>query len=317
MNAKVSVIVPVYGTEQYLRKCLDSLVEQTLQEIEIIVVNDGSPDNSQQIIEEYEEKYTNVHGFQKENGGLSDARNYGIKQATGEFIAFVDSDDYVEKTMCQEMYEKATRESLDIVVCDTFMEYPSHSYVLRADLEYSDDPVKAYIITYPNAPARLIKNHLLKERSFKRGIWYEDLDLMPTLAVYTSKIGFVHQAFYHYLQREESIMNRTDFHPKYEDIFVALQDVSNVFEENELYEKYYAELEYLYITHLQRSAILRFIGLNGATACLRRVHQTMKDKFPNWLRNKYLKKSSWKYRMICWLGYLKQYRLISLMKKLV
>ena len=316
MNAKVSVIVPVYGTEQYLRKCLDSLVEQTLQDIEIIVVNDGSPDNSQQIIEEYEEKYANVHGFQKENGGLSDARNYGIKQATGEFIAFVDSDDYVEKTMYQEMYEKAMQESLDIVVCDTFMEYPSHSYVLKADLEYTEDPVKAYIITYPNAPARLIKTALLKRHSFRLGIWYEDLDLMPTLAVYTSKIGFVHQAFYHYLQREESIMNRTDFHPKYEDIFVTLQDVSNVFEENQLYERYYAELEYLYITHLQRSAILRFVGLNGATDCLERVHQVMKERFPNWLKNKYLKKSSWKYQMICWLGFLKQYKLITFMKKI-
>lgn len=317
MNAKVSVIVPVYGTEQYLRKCLDSLVEQTLQEIEIIVVNDGSPDNSQQIIEEYEKKYANLRSFEKENGGLSDARNYGIQQATGEFVAFVDSDDYVEKTMYQEMYEKAMQESLDIVVCDTFMEYPSHSYVLRADLEYSEDPIKTYIITYPNAPARLIKATLLKEHAFKVGIWYEDLGLMPTLAAYTTQIGFVKKAFYHYLQREESIMNRTNFHPKYEDIFVVLQDVSKVFEENEIYEKYYSELEYLFITHLQRSAILRFVGLKGAKQCLKRVRQTMNDRFPNWRRNKYLKKSSWKFQIICLLGALKQYKLISLIKKIV
>ena len=88
---KVSVIVPVYNVEKYLKKCLDSLVKQTLNGVEIIVVNDGSPDNSQKIIDEYTKKYKNVKSYIKENGGLSDARNYGIKKATGEYISFVDS----------------------------------------------------------------------------------------------------------------------------------------------------------------------------------------------------------------------------------
>ena len=317
MNAKVSVIVPVYGTEQYLRKCLDSLVEQTLQEIEIIVVNDGSLDNSQQIIEEYESKYSKVHGIQKENGGLSDARNCGIQYASGEFIAFVDSDDYVESHMYELMYERAIKDALDIVVCDTFMDYPTHSYVLKADLGYANVPDKAYVFAYPNAPARLVRATFMKEHMFRKGIWYEDLDLMPTLAVYTTKIGFIHEALYHYLQRDASIMNQTAFHSKFEDIFTVLQDVSDAFEEHGKYETYYSELEYLYIIHLQRSAILRFSGIKGAEHCRKKVHQIMKYKFPNWSKNPYFKKSGWKFRLICLLGAWKQYWIITLLKKVV
>ena len=92
---KVSVIVPVYNVEKYIKKCLNSLVNQTLDEVEIVVVNDGSPDNSQKIIDEYTKKYKNIKSYVKKNGGLSDARNYGIKKATGKYISFVDSDDYI------------------------------------------------------------------------------------------------------------------------------------------------------------------------------------------------------------------------------
>ena len=104
---KVSVIVPVYNVENYLEKCLTSLVNQTLKDIEIIVVNDGSTDNSQKIIDRYEKKYSNVKAYVKKNGGVSDARNYGINKAKGKYIAFVDGDDYVDEMMYEKMYKKA------------------------------------------------------------------------------------------------------------------------------------------------------------------------------------------------------------------
>ena len=113
---KVSVIVPVYNVEKYIDKCLKSLVNQTLSDIEIIVVNDGSTDNSETIIKQYLEKYQNkIKYVIKQNGGLSDARNYGMKFATGEYIAFLDSDDYVDNTIYEKMYNKATEEQCDFV----------------------------------------------------------------------------------------------------------------------------------------------------------------------------------------------------------
>ena len=105
---KVSVIIPVYNTEQYLNKCLDSLVNQTLKDIEIILINDGSTDNSQNIIDEYSAKYPDkIKSFIKENGGQATARNLGITKATGEYIGFVDSDDWIELNMYEELYNKA------------------------------------------------------------------------------------------------------------------------------------------------------------------------------------------------------------------
>ena len=105
---KVSVIVPVYNVEKYLTQCLDSLVNQTLKDIEIIIVNDESPDNSQAIIDKYAKRYPKIiKAYKKKNGGLSDARNYGIERATGDYIGFVDSDDFVELDMYEDLYKAA------------------------------------------------------------------------------------------------------------------------------------------------------------------------------------------------------------------
>ena len=125
---KISVIVPVYNVELYLSKCLDSLVHQTIESIEIIVVNDGSTDNSQKIIDEYKTKYPNkIKSYIKSNGGLSDARNYGIDKANGQYIGFVDSDDYVEINMFEKMYNKAISQNFDIVVCDVNCQNGNHN----------------------------------------------------------------------------------------------------------------------------------------------------------------------------------------------
>ena len=123
---KVSVIVPCYNVEKYIRKCAETLVNQTLDDIEIIFVNDGSTDGTDEIIKEYKKNYPKkvVH-LEKENGGLSDARNFALPFAKGEYIAFVDSDDYVELNMYQEMYDIAKKENSDMVECNFIWEYPN------------------------------------------------------------------------------------------------------------------------------------------------------------------------------------------------
>ena len=123
---KVSVIIPVYNVEDYIDRCLKSVIEQTLEDIEIIIVNDGSTDDSKKIIEKYINQYPNkIIYLEKENGGLSSARNFAIPYAKGEYIAFLDSDDYIEPEMYEQMYNKAIKENADLVECDFIWEYPN------------------------------------------------------------------------------------------------------------------------------------------------------------------------------------------------
>ena len=310
---KVSVIVPVYNVEEYLERCLKSLVNQTLKDIEIIVVNDGTKDNSQKIIDKYAKKYKFVKSYIKENGGLSSARNYGLKYATGEYIGFVDSDDYVDENMFKDMYEYAIRNKLDIVISDTVNVFENNESYRVSNLKYSDDIIKNYIISPPMAWIRLYNNKLLDKIHFENGILYEDLNLNPSLIKYTKKIGFIEKAYYYYLIRTNSIMRQKNFNNKLLDIFKVLDNNYNL-----LYQKYPDEVEYLYITHLLRTATLRFLDYDRKTVdrYLNQIVNIMKNKFPNWKKNIYYKKSSLKLKLICILAYNKCYKILKLLKKI-
>ena len=308
---KVSVIVPVYNVEGYLEKCLDSLVVQSLKDIEIIVVNDGSTDNSLEIAKKYEEKYSNVlKVYSKKNGGLSDARNFGLKYAKGKFVAFVDSDDYVKDDMFLKMYNYAIKNDLDVVVSDTIIKTDSSEYVLKSNLNYSSDVLKNYVIAYPMACIRMIRKDVLKDFEFKKGIFYEDLEAMPSLVLRTSKIGFIDYAGYYYVQRAGSIMKQQEFNPKLLNIFDVLE-----INKKRLISKYPEEVEYLYITHLLRSATLRFLGYKDSNDCLTRIRKIMKEEFPNWKSNPYFKQSSFKLKMVCKLAYNGHFGMLKIIKK--
>lgn len=212
-EVKVSVIVPVYNVEKYLDQCLDSLVRQTLQEIEIIVVNDGSPDNSQTIIDRYVEEYPEkVVGYIKENGGLGDARNFGIERAHGEYIGFVDSDDWVDVKMFQSMYEMAKKENDDVVICDTIEinDGWANGHVSRGyQLDIGDYLIDKYCyILNSLSPAtawnKIYRRTLFHIKKFP-SIWYEDMATTPILLSYANQIGYLPIAFYYYRQRDESI----------------------------------------------------------------------------------------------------------------
>lgn len=308
---KVSVIVPVYNVEGYLEKCLDSLVVQSLKDIEIIVVNDGSTDNSLEIAKKYEDKYSNVlKVYSKKNGGLSDARNFGLKYAKGKFVAFVDSDDYVKDDMFLKMYNYAIKNDLDVVVSDTIIKTDSSEDVLKSNLNYSTDVLKNYVIAYPMACIRMIRKDVLKDFEFKKGIFYEDLEAMPSLVLRTSKIGFIDYAGYYYVQRAGSIMKQQEFNPKLLNIFDVLE-----INKKRLISKYPEEVEYLYITHLLRSATLRFLGYKDSNDCLTRIRKIMKEEFPNWKSNPYFKQSSFKLKMVCKLAYNGHFGMLKIIKK--
>ena len=285
---KVSVVVPVYNVEEYLEKCLTTLVNQTLKDIEIIVVNDGSPDNSQKIIDKYAKKYDNIHAYKKENGGLSDARNYGIKKATGEYIAFVDSDDYIELDMYEKMYNKAKSGNFDMVVCDLNYVYPDK--LVRA---YSNIPTdttnikKAMLNIYPSAWNKIFKRKLLNNLEFKKGIWFEDVEFIYRLLPHIKTIGVVHEPFYGYLQREGSITRKQD--KRIYNYIDNLNGVVDYYKENDLYDNYKKELEYTYVryiyaTFIKQATIFDQDEYNNA---VKEAIKNVKEHFPKYRKNKY------------------------------
>ena len=232
---KVSVIVPVYNVEEYLSKCLASLVRQSLDGTEIIVVNDGSTDGSQKIIEKFQEEHPGkIISFEKENGGLSDARNFGLDRASGEFIGFVDSDDYVSETMFEEMYSLAKKYSAEMVICN-LQKVDERGTVTRKLTQIPDMPEKIDLENHFSvfsdlsyfACNKIFKKELFEKRRFKKGIHFEDIQLIPQLLLECTTLAQTQNFHYHYLERSDSI---TKTHTeKGLDILNAVEDVEKAF----------------------------------------------------------------------------------------
>ena len=208
MKVKLSVIVPVWNVEEYLDKCLYSLVHQTLYGFEIIVVNDGSPDNSEKIIKDYEKLYNNIKYVVKENGGLSDARNFGLKYATGEYVTFVDSDDYLDHDGLEKMYNKAIEKDYDMVVSDITYVYPDKRMIVKSGVDENKDLKTNMITMFPAVCNKIFKKSLFdNDVRFKKGIWFEDVEFLYRLLPYIKSIGVLNDAYYQYVQREGSQTN--------------------------------------------------------------------------------------------------------------
>lgn len=294
---KVSVIVPVYNVEKYLEKCLESLVKQTLKEIEIIVVNDGTKDNSQEIIDKYSNKYKNIKAYKKKNGGLSSARNYGLKYAKGEYVAFVDSDDYVEYDMYEKMYNKAIENNFDIVVCDLKYVYENKSTGaysnITTDISTSEEIKKSMLNIYPAAWNKIYKKSLFQNSVlFKEKVWYEDVEFLYRLYPYIKSIGVVKKQLYNYVQREGAITKTFD-----ERVFNYVDNWNGIidfYKKNNFYSEYKEELEFCYVRYLYATFIKtasNFKDKKMYEKAVKTAIENVREHFPNYKKNKYFYKS--------------------------
>ena len=215
---KYSFIVPVYNTEKYLKKCLDSLVNQTYKDFEIIVVNDGSTDKSSSIISKYQKKYKNIIVIDKENEGLSMARNRGVQKSSGKYIIFVDSDDYVSNKLLEEVDKKI--DDSDILRFQIATEDEEYTKIN----EYHEEGFESmrgydafkYLSSYhfvePAWCYVIRKNYYIENKfSFKRGVYHEDFGLIPYVIYKARKVKSIDFIGYYYIQRNGSIMNNNDY----------------------------------------------------------------------------------------------------------
>lgn len=315
---KVSVIVPAYNVENYIEKCLNSLVNQTLDDIEIIVVNDGSQDKTKEKILDFCNRYPQkVKYLEKENGGLSSARNFGMPYAVGEYVAFLDSDDYVELSMYEEMYNEAKREDYDMVECDFIWEYPNKKRYDHGELPQSKKEmiVKNRVVAWN----KLIKREVIEKAKieFPEGLRYEDVEFFYKLVPFLDKVSIVNKYFIHYIQRENSIVNTQNSRTK--EIFTVLNNVIKYYKEKDIYEEYKDELEYTYARILLCSSLKRMIKIGDKTERKKAITETwvnLNTNFPNWQDNKILKENrSLKNLYMKFIGLLMKYKIIKTVSK--
>lgn len=306
-NYKISVVMPVYNVERYLAACLDSIVNQTLPDIEIIAVNDGTKDNSLQILEEYESRYPDrMKVFSTENRGVSHARNYGLKRATGEYILFVDSDDFIELDMCEKLYNKATADNNDIVICGRYNVYEREhigemtkevypTMLINRNFRLAENKYElAHISPFPWD--KLFKRNILEGLEFPENIRFEDLVLVFEACCKADSIGVIEEPLYNYRRTTQGGFLNT-FSEQTLDIVKAFTLVFEFMKKHGYMELYHDELEYICARHFLYRYPALFKGTNKGKLEIKlkiisKTQEFLDKEMPNWHKNHYLRYSS-------------------------
>lgn len=290
---KVSVIVPVYNMEKYLGVCLSSLANQTFNDYEVIVINDGSTDSSCEIMDYYKKEYPKIFKiFSHKNQGISKTRNIGIEKAKGEYITFIDSDDYVEKTFLEDMYNKIISTDSDICVCDyyTVNEKDDVKEVKLEEFSISsvkNNPQLLFIIN--SSPwNKLYKKSLFNYLRFET-IKYEDLLLIPKLVLNANKIVKINKCLNYYRIRGNS--ETTTMDTRVFDIIKILNNLNNYFKNKKVFDKFYYEIEYfnIYRTTMYIIQQKNHKNIYERDRFIDVAYNHLDNNFPNWRKNKYYK----------------------------
>lgn len=296
---KVSVIVPVYNTEKYLVRCLNSLVNQTLREIEIIIVNDGSTDHSQNILDKYKKEYPQkVRVFSQKNAGQAAARNYALKEAKGEYVGFLDSDDYSDLKKYEVMYARAKREDASMVGCGysdftyrkgkeiTLSEYKPKDEVIICNRElFTDAIVSPWLYLFKTSVVRSSGVY------FPEGLIYEDTAFYINVIPYIDKAVIVNDSFGYRLRREASTTRITNKN-KISQIFDVIEGMIHFYQLHGLMEEYKNELEYFSVRILLCSSVKRIAMIpkkNERDELTRKTFSFINKHFENYRQNPYFR----------------------------
>ena len=289
---KVSIVVPVYNVEKYLARCLDTLLDQTLNDIEIIAVNDGSTDNSRNILLEYSKKYEERFRFyDKENGGLSDARNYAVPLCKGEYVGFLDSDDYVELDMYDKMFTLAKQENADVVVCDYFIEYPKRRKVMRAEPTTKKEEILCTMLAA--AWNKIYRLEWLRDTGvvFPKGLVYEDTEFFSKLIPSINRIAYLQQPMVHYVQRSGSIANAQS-EDKIKQMFIIMDNINQFYSDTVVQNSLIEAKNYMCVRVLLGSSMERICRIRNQKVRNELILETLDyldTNIPNWKKNKYIR----------------------------
>ena len=290
---QISIVIPVYNVESFLERCLDSVQNQTYKNTEVIIVNDGSTDNSPAIIDKYVANNPNFKSFTIENSGQGGARNYGIEKSSGEYIAFLDSDDYIAPNCIERLAQTAKAENSDIVVCTCYDVKEDGTIIEKAENNIACATTSVFenpkILFNRVAPwGKLFRKSIFGDLSFATRVWYEDMRLIPKLYLNAQKISYIEDPLFYYVQRAGSTMNNSNAVRNLE-ILETFDDLIAYFKEKNLYETFKSELEFLIIEHVAIAGITRVALCN--TPEKKSVLKKMEDyisRFDGLYLNKYI-----------------------------
>lgn len=258
---RISIVVPVYNVEKYLTQCIDSIIKQTYTDYEVVLVNDGSKDSSGKICDEYSKKYDNIKVIHKENGGLSSARNAGIQEATGEYVMFVDSDDYIYKTDCLEKLVEVINSSSGVI---DLLQYKMVHYFENSDkyIKLKDYNINNELSTTekleqmiadgtfsPSACDKLIKLSVIKDNNvyFEKGLLSEDIKWSLNLFLHINNLAVVNESIYVYRQQRKGSITNTVSRKSIESIYSIINYWTNYkFDDSTKKELYLSYLGYQY-----------------------------------------------------------------------
>lgn len=305
----VSVIVPIYNVEAYLERCVESILQQTYEHIEIILVDDGSPDRCGSMCEEYAKKDSRIKVLHKENGGLSDARNAGLEMAKGKYVLFVDSDDVIKENLLETCVRTIEISSSDMVIFD-FTRVEEHTETL-ATMEIE----KSGIYTLKSEPRLLFGAPAAWNKLFRRdlfiktgirfpvGKYYEDLGTIPKLLLLADKVGYIKESFYEYTIRSGSIMTATKFERNFADRTEMIDGILDFFKEKNVYQTFYKELEYWAVLNGYFSPSREIILQDRKNPVIKKFKTYIYEVFPDFRKNSYLnlylsKKDKWHLKVI-------------------
>ena len=238
---KISVIVAVYNVEQYIEKAIDSILSQTYKYLEIILVDDGSTDNSGKICDEYAKKDSRIVVVHQENGGVAEAYNKGLETSTGDYIGFVDPDDYIEKEMFEDLYSIAQREKVDIVNCGFYSHigvkvYELNNYGIEPNVRVDREQIREFLSEYKVKGVNLVVTKLIKRniitdyniRVVPKLNIQEDTIFCLQIMLKAESMYFTDKSYYHYIIRENSLTTkkyRKDIYKHYNKAFLLIKQI--------------------------------------------------------------------------------------------
>lgn len=257
----ISIVVPIYNVETYLKRCLESLRVQNFDDYEVLCINDGCTDDSQSIIDEYVTKDHRFLSFTKINGGLSDARNFGLNKSHGEYIMFIDSDDFVEQNMLKKSYTKTINDDLDMVIFD-FNKYSLYNNTKEhISNDFSENVIynlktTPELLCYVNNAAwnKLYRKSLFTNNcvTYPFGYRHQDLGTTPKLIYLAKRIGFIKEPLYNYfIDRPNNLTQQYD--KKIYHIIDMNKEYLDYYREKHVFDEYYEQLKYLCIINVLNS----------------------------------------------------------------